>query len=157
MLYRSNAQSRVIEEQLLYAGVSYRIYGGLKFFERAEIKDVLAYLRFIANRNDDTAFERVVNLPVRGIGEATLVILRNYAKSQNCSFWQAIQMMVATQQLPLRSTSALASFAQLVNSCMEQIANLEFAELVRFIINLTNLRLHYRKIHASGDNHVWKI
>ena len=80
ILYRSNAQSRVIEEQLLYAGMSYRIYGGLKFFERAEIKDVLAYLRFIANSNDDTAFERIINLPARGIGEATLIILRNYAQ-----------------------------------------------------------------------------
>jgi len=145
VLYRSNAQSRVIEEQLLYAGVAYRIYGGLKFFERAEIKDVLAYLRFIANRNDDTAFERIINLPVRGIGEATLVILRNYARSQNCSLWQAVQMMLAAQQLPPRSTTALASFTQLINSCMEQITNLEFAELVRFVINTTNLRLHYEK------------
>ncbi|CAL7964011.1 DNA helicase II [Gammaproteobacteria bacterium] len=145
VLYRSNAQSRVIEEQLLYAGVPYRIYGGLKFFERAEIKDVLAYLRFIANHNDDTAFERIINLPTRGIGEATLVILRNYARSQNCSLWQAVQMMLAAQQLSSRSTIALASFTQLINSCMEQIANLEFAELVRLVINITNLRLHYEK------------
>ncbi|MEI8055524.1 MAG: DNA helicase II [bacterium] len=145
VLYRSNAQSRVIEEQLLYAGVSYRIYGGLKFFERAEIKDVLAYLRFIANNNDDTAFERIINLPTRGIGEATLVILRSYARSQNCSLWQAVQMVLAAQQLPPRSTAALTGFTKLINSCMEQIANLEFAELVRFVIDTTSLRLCYEK------------
>lgn len=145
VLYRSNAQSRVIEEQLLYAGVPYRIYGGLKFFERAEIKDVLAYLRFIVNHSDDTAFERIINLPARGIGEATLVILRNYARSQNCSLWQAVQLMLAAHQLPPRSTAALANFTQLINSCTLQIIELEFPELVRFIISTTNLRLHYEK------------
>jgi len=145
ILYRSNAQSRVIEEQLLYARVSYRVYGGLKFFERAEIKDVLAYLRFIANHNDDTAFERIINLPTRGIGEATLVILRNYAQTQNCSLWQAVQMMLAAQQLPARSAAALTSFTQLINSCALQIVKLEFEELVRFVINTTNLRIHYDK------------
>jgi DNA helicase-2/ATP-dependent DNA helicase PcrA len=145
VLYRSNAQSRVIEEQLLYAGISYCIYGGLKFFERSEIKDVLAYLRFIANHDDDTAFERIINLPIRGIGEATMVILRNYARSHSCSFWQALQMALAAQQLPPRSTAALTGFAQLINSYMEQIAKLKLAELVRLVINTTNLRFHYEK------------
>ena len=145
ILYRSNAQSRVIEEQLLYAGIAYRIYGGLKFFERAEIKDALAYLRFIANQNDDTSLERIINLPTRGVGEATLMLLRNYAKSQNCSLWQAIQAMVKTQQLPGRSATGLGNFTQLITNCIEKITQLELAELVRFIINVTNLRLHYAK------------
>lgn len=145
VLYRSNAQSRVIEEQLLYAGIIYRIYGGLKFFERAEIKDVLAYLRFIANQNDDTAFERIINLPTRGIGEATLILLRNYAQLQNCSLWQAIQVMQRSQQLPARSARNLDDFIKLIHNCIEQITKLELTELIRFIINITNLRSHYDK------------
>ncbi|EKE01790.1 MAG: hypothetical protein ACD_21C00052G0008 [uncultured bacterium] len=145
ILYRSNAQSRVIEEQLLYAGIAYRIYGGLKFFERAEIKDALAYLRFIANRDDDSAFERIINLPTRGIGEASLVLIRSFAKSQNCSLWQAIQMMQAAQQLPTRPATALNNFMQLINNCVEQAAKLGLADLVRFVMDATNLRSHYAK------------
>jgi DNA helicase II / ATP-dependent DNA helicase PcrA len=149
ILYRSNAQSRAIEEQLLYAGIAYRIYGGLKFFERAEIKDALAYLRFISNRDDDSAFERIINLPTRGIGEATLALLRNYAKTQNCSLWKAMQTMLSTQQLPKRPATALTNFTQLINSCVEQTTNIELAEIVRFMINATNLRLHYAKDHKE--------
>lgn len=89
VLYRSNAQSRIIEEALLQANMPYRVYGGLRFFERAEIKDVLAYLRLVANRNDDAAFERVVNTPTRGIGAATLTQLRQYAREQNQTMWQS--------------------------------------------------------------------
>ena len=80
MLYRSNAQSRVFEEALLAAGIPYRVYGGLRFFERAEIKDALAYLRLIANRDDDPAFERAVNTPPRGIGERTVDVVRAEAR-----------------------------------------------------------------------------
>ena len=89
ILYRSNAQSRILEEQLIDAQIAYHIYGGLKFFERAEIKDALAYLRLLANRHDDAAFERVVNLPTRGIGETTLNELREKARENNISLWQA--------------------------------------------------------------------
>ena len=89
ILYRSNAQSRVFEEALLRAGIAYRIYGGVRFFDRAEIKDTLAYLRLLVNPNDDPAFERVVNFPTRGIGEKTLEDLRYYAKSEQCSLWHA--------------------------------------------------------------------
>ncbi len=89
ILYRSNAQSRAFEEALVREGVPYRVYGGLRFFERAEVKDALAYLRLLANRHDDTAFERVVNVPARGIGAVTLDRLRAAARAQGLSLWQA--------------------------------------------------------------------
>src|SRR4029453_12821396 len=89
ILYRSNAQSRVFEEYLLAARIPYRVYGGLRFFERAEIKDALAYLRLIANRDDDASFERVVNLPARGVGQRTLEVLRAYARANATSLWRA--------------------------------------------------------------------
>jgi len=87
VLYRSNAQSRVFEEALISAGIPYRVYGGLRFFERAEIKDALAYLRLLANRHDDGSFERVVNVPTRGIGARTLELLREQARAQGSSLW----------------------------------------------------------------------
>jgi len=145
ILYRSNAQSRVIEEQLLYAGIPYRIYGGLKFFERAEIKDVLAYLRFMVNRNDDAAFERIINLPTRGIGEATLIVVRDYARANSCSLWQAANTLLADKLLSSRSINPITGFIQLINDLYPYIDKLEFSELIHFIINTTNLKLHYAK------------
>ena len=87
ILYRSNAQSRVLEEALIQRQIPYRIYGGLRFFERAEIKDILAYLRMMANRHDDAAMERVVNKPTRGIGEKSLQVVRDIARAENLSLW----------------------------------------------------------------------
>lgn len=89
ILYRSNAQSRVLEEALLQASMPYRIYGGMRFFERQEIKDALSYLRLIANRNDDAAFERVVNTPTRGIGDRTLDVVRQTSRDRQLTLWQA--------------------------------------------------------------------
>ncbi len=120
ILYRSNAQSRVLEEQLLAAQINYHIYGGLKFFERAEIKDALAYLRLLANRHDDSAFERIVNLPPRGIGEATLNPLREKAKQDQISLWQAAEMILAQSLLPSRALHALQFFIELINSLESQ-------------------------------------
>ena len=80
ILYRSNAQSRVIEEALMQFGIPYRVYGGLRYFDRQEIKDALAYLRIIANRSDDPAFERIINTPTRGIGDRTVTAIRDHAK-----------------------------------------------------------------------------
>lgn len=151
ILYRSNAQSRVIEEQLLRAGVSYRVYGGVRFFERAEIKDVLAYLRLLVNRADDAAFVRVVNLPARGVGEAALVQLRTFAKSHSCSMWQAAQTMVSTKQLSSRPASALSNFIHLIDSGATQAGLLDLADLIQHLINLTNLREHYAKPHDAKD------
>lgn len=145
ILYRSNAQSRVIEEQLLRGGISYRVYGGVRFFERAEIKDVLAYLRLLTNRSDDAAFERVVNLPARGIGEAALNLLRNHAKSHHYSLWQAMQTMAATSQLPTRLVNACSGFIKLIEEGAKSITALDLADLIQQVINLTNLRAHYMK------------
>src|ERR1700732_2026221 len=89
VLYRSNAQSRVFEEAFLSGRIPYKVYGGLRFFERAEIKDALAYLRLVSNRRDDQSFERVVNLPTRGVGAKSLDVLREYAKGAGCSLWEA--------------------------------------------------------------------
>jgi DNA helicase-2/ATP-dependent DNA helicase PcrA len=95
VLYRSNAQSRVFEEAFLNARMPYRVYGGLRFFERAEIKDALAYLRLIASRADDTSFERVVNLPTRGIGAKTLDLLRETARAKGTSLWMAASVCIS--------------------------------------------------------------
>ena len=97
VLYRSNAQSRLFEERLINEGIPYRVYGGLRFFERAEIKDALAYLRLMASRHDDPSFERVVNLPTRGIGAKTMDAVRERAKGEKISLWEAVQkLFVAT-------------------------------------------------------------
>ena len=89
ILYRSNAQSRALEEAILREGLPYRIYGGQRFYERAEIKNAMAYIRLVYGREDDAAFERVINLPPRGIGVKTLEIIRKEARNKNCSLWIA--------------------------------------------------------------------
>lgn len=120
ILYRSNAQSRIIEEQLLDLRIPYRIYGGQKFFERAEIKDALAYLRLIANRNDDSAFERVVNTPTRGIGNTTLAKVRDYGRKQQISMWQSAQLMLQNDMFAARAATSLQAFIQLIDCLYEK-------------------------------------
>ncbi|MDR1012410.1 MAG: exodeoxyribonuclease V subunit gamma [Coxiellaceae bacterium] len=146
ILYRANFQSRVIEEQLLRCNIAYRIYGGMRFFERSEIKDVLAYLRLLINYNDDIAFERVVNLPVRGIGKSALAMFRDYAKLYNCSLWQAMKKIIATKKLPNKQINALYNFIQLLDDCREQITNLDLDALISWVIEHTGLRIHYTKL-----------
>ncbi|MCC6135811.1 MAG: DNA helicase II [Candidatus Contendobacter sp.] len=114
ILYRSNAQSRLFEEILIGAAIRYRIYGGLRFFERAEIKDALAYLRLVANRDDDPSFERVVNNPPRAIGERTVDILRETARTQGGSLWQAAVQLLTTGGLSGRSAAAVRGFLNLI-------------------------------------------
>ncbi|MGA8276588.1 MAG: UvrD-helicase domain-containing protein [Rhodanobacteraceae bacterium] len=114
ILYRSNAQSRLFEEQLVQRAIAYRIYGGLRFFERAEIKDALAYLRVIANRHDDAAFERAVNTPPRGIGERTLDVLRRRARENNTSLWEAALAALPGNVLAARARNALRAFLDLI-------------------------------------------
>lgn len=101
ILYRSNAQSRVLEEALLQASMPYRIYGGMRFFERQEIKDALSYLRLIANRNDDAAFERVVNTPTRGIGDRTLDVVRQTSRDRQLTLWQASRELLKEKRWPV--------------------------------------------------------
>jgi len=149
ILYRSNAQSRLLEESLLRAGIAYRIYGGVRFFERAEVKDALAYLRLIANPDDSTAFERVVNFPTRGIGEKTLQDVRQLAKTAQISLWQAALQLMATDQLPQRAAVALSKFIKLIENLQQRTAGLELDEQLNEVINASGLYTHFSKL--KGD------
>jgi DNA helicase-2/ATP-dependent DNA helicase PcrA len=145
VLYRSNAQSRVIEEALLQANMPYRVYGGLRFFERAEIKDVLAYLRLVANRQDDAAFERIVNTPTRGIGAATLTQLRHYAREQSITLWQSAIDLIQSKFFPARANNALASFLTLIDSLTPEDDTMPLHELTSLVIDESTLRSHFSK------------
>jgi ATP-dependent DNA helicase UvrD/PcrA len=145
VLYRSNAQSRVIEEALLQAAMPYRVYGGLRFFERAEIKDVLAYLRLVSNRQDDAAFERVVNTPTRGIGAATLTQLRQYARERGLSLWHSALEMLEAKVFSARAANALAGFITLINSLTPEQADMPLHELTELVIDESGLRAHFAK------------
>jgi DNA helicase-2/ATP-dependent DNA helicase PcrA len=144
VLYRSNAQSRVFEEAFLNARMPYRVYGGLRFFERAEIKDALAYLRLVASRADDTSFERVVNLPTRGIGAKTLDTLRDMARAGGTSLWHAAVAAVQSG-LAQRATQALQSFLQLIEKFGREVAGLELHEQVDHVIQNSGLIEHFKK------------
>ncbi|EHV2409895.1 DNA helicase II [Vibrio cholerae] len=120
ILYRNNAQSRVLEEALLQASLAYRIYGGMRFFERQEIKDALSYLRLINNRNDDTAFERVINTPPRGLGDKTLETIRFAARDRGCTLWDASIGLLNDQVLTGRAAGALSRFVELINALEEE-------------------------------------
>jgi len=145
ILYRSNAQSRVIEEALMHAGVTYRVYGGLRFFERAEIKDVLGYLRLIANRDDDPAFERVVNLPARGLGEKTLEMLRETAKNEQISLWQSAKRLIEAGQLAARAALSLNEFLGLIEKMDQETERLELHEQTQYVIQGSGLWDHYAR------------
>ena len=144
VLYRSNAQSRVFEEALINARVPYRVYGGLRFFERAEIKDALAYLRLVANRDDDSAFERVVNLPTRGIGARTLEALRDYARHNTTSLWRAAGALIG-DGLPTRAAHALHAFLSLVERLDKDTAALALHEQADHVIYASGLVEHHGK------------
>jgi DNA helicase-2/ATP-dependent DNA helicase PcrA len=144
VLYRSNAQSRVFEEAFLNARMPYRVYGGLRFFERAEIKDTLAYLRLVASRADDTSFERIVNLPTRGIGAKTLDTLRETARAQGTSLWMAAVAAV-NGGLPQRAAQCLQSFLQLIERLSSEVAGLELHDQVDHVIQSSGLIDHFKK------------
>ena len=137
LLYRSNAQSRALEHALFNAGIPYRVYGGLRFFERAEIKHALAYLRLIANPDDDTGFTRVVNFPARGIGARTLEQLADAARSRGSS------LHAATPHLAGAGGAKLAAFADLLVK-LREAAILPLPELVEHVLDLSRLRTHYQ-------------
>ena len=137
LLYRSNAQSRALEHALFNAGLPYRVYGGLRFFERAEIKHALAYLRLIANTEDDTAFARVVNFPARGIGARSLENLQDAAKAAASSLHAAIPQVAGA------GGAKLAAFAALIVK-LREAAHLPLPELVDHVVELSGLRAHYK-------------
>ncbi len=143
VLYRSNAQSRVFEEAFLNSRTPYRVYGGLRFFERAEIKDALAYLRLVASRADDTSFERVVNLPARGIGAKTLDTVRDSARAAGSSLWAA--SLTAGDGLAQRATQALRAFLELIETLAREVAGLALHEQVDHVIRRSGLIEHYKK------------
>lgn len=145
ILYRSNAQSRVIEEALMQFGLPYRVYGGLRYFDRAEIKDALAYLRLLSNRQDDAAFERIVNTPTRGLGNRTLDSIRERARGQQISLWNAAEQLLEENFFPTRAASALLVFINLINSMTEQTTSLLLNKQVEHVLFASGLLEHYRK------------
>ena len=145
ILYRSNAQSRVIEEALMQFGVPYRVYGGLRFFDRAEIRDALGYLRLMTNRDDDAAFERVINTPTRGIGDRTVMALREYASAHNATLWQSAKILLEQNSFPARAANALSHFLQMIDALANDIKGLELHEQAEHVIHNSGLIEHYQK------------
>ncbi len=143
VLYRSNAQSRALEESLLAEQVPYRVYGGQRFFERAEIKDTLAYLRLIASRLDDAAFERAVNTPARGIGERTLDEVRRRARADGVALWEAARRVVADNGLAARARNAVAGFLALIDDVDNEVARMTLPEKIDHALIRSGLREHY--------------
>lgn len=143
ILYRSNAQSRAFEEQLRFASLPYRVYGGQRFFERAEIKDTLAYLRLVANRADDAAFERAVNTPTRGIGNKTLDEVRRHARIESMPLWEAAVMMSAGTTLPGRARNAIRGFVELIEKLAVDLRTMTLAEQIDHVLARTGLRDYY--------------
>ncbi len=145
VLYRSNAQSRVLEESFMNARIPYRVYGGLRFFERAEVKDALAYLRLLSNRAEDAAFERVVNLPTRGIGARTLDLVRTAARERSLSLWHAAQGVLQSGLLGAKGNQSLAGFLLLIDRFAAEAGGLPLHEQVDHVISQSGLREHYKK------------
>lgn len=144
ILYRSNAQSRILEETLIGSQIPYRVYGGLRFFERAEIKDALAYLRLIANRDDDASFERVINTPTRGIGQRTVDIIRAQSRDLNRSMWQTAQHMINQNKLTARAGKAVHGFLILIDSLEREMKERPIALQVEHVIQHSGLLDMYR-------------
>ena len=145
ILYRSNAQSRVFEQALNNEQIPYRIYGGLRFFDRAEIKDVIAYLRLVNNVLDDTAYERIVNLPARGIGGRTLDQVREAARDYELSMWDAAAKLVEEKGLSARACSALNGFRDLIVAMQNDTQGVELHEMVEHVMQQSGLIDHYKK------------
>ncbi|HTL90993.1 MAG TPA: DNA helicase II [Steroidobacteraceae bacterium] len=151
VLYRSNAQSRAFEEAFIVARISYRVYGGLRFFERAEIKDSLAYLRLLLNRDDDAAYERVVNLPTRGIGERTIETLREDAKRGGISLWRA-GIALAEAQQGGRTANALRGFHALIEQLAQETTGLPLHEQIDHVLRQSGLIEHHGREKSSQDS-----
>ncbi len=145
ILYRSNAQSRELEEALLRVGMPYRIYGGHRFYERLEIKNALAYLRLLVTRDDDTAMERIINVPTRGIGGRTIDTIRNVAREMNCSLWQACVTCVNDKMLSSRAANAVLAFLELIDEMDAEAADLELHQKTELVISKSGLVQHHEK------------
>ena len=150
ILYRSNAQSRAFEETLLGEQIPFRVYGGMRFFERAEVKDTLAYLRLIANRDDDAAYERAVNTPTRGIGDRTLDEVRRRARGEGTSLWRAAAALAADTTLTARARNALAGFHQLIDAIERECGELPLKDKIDHALARSGLREHYTQLSRGS-------
>ncbi len=144
ILYRSNAQSRVLEEALLREKIPYRIYGGQRFFERAEIKNAMAYLRLLQTRHNDAALERVINLPARGIGEKTVEALRQLARQEEISLWAALHQAVGTKVVSGRAASALNGFVELIDTLALKVEGMQLHNMAQLVIEQSGLLAYHR-------------
>jgi DNA helicase-2/ATP-dependent DNA helicase PcrA len=155
ILYRSNAQSRVLEESLIRQAIPYRVYGGLRFYDRLEIRNALAYLRLIAYRDDDAAIERVINVPSRGIGNKTLNDLRDYARQESVSLWRAAHEMLAHQLLKGRAAGAIQSFLDLIDDTASLVAGESLFEITDKTLKASGLiEFHGNEKGEKGEARV---
>lgn len=145
ILYRNNSQSRVLEEAMIQSGIPYHIYGGFRFFERMEIKDALSYLRLISNPNDDAAFERVVNKPVRGIGDRSLESLRQLTREREVTLWQAVNLATNENLLAGRTLASLLRFTQLIDTMRSETALMSLGEQTAYVVKHSGLYEMYQK------------
>ncbi|WP_262965955.1 DNA helicase II [Methylobacter psychrophilus] len=145
ILYRSNAQSRQFEEKLMATGTPYRVYGGLRFFDRAEIKNALAYLRLMSNRHDDASFERVINTPTRGIGAKAIDDIRSIARDQTLSLWASAIVLINQRTMTARATNALIGFMELIKLLTKEADGLELYEKVKLVVEKCGLIELYNK------------
>jgi len=145
ILYRSNAQSRVFEERFVSEAIPYRVYGGMRFFERAEIKNALAYLRLMDNENDDASFERVINTPTRGIGERSVDKVRELARQSDSSLWLAAKQIVEDKGLPTRAANALQGFIELIENMQRDTSDMALYEQVDHVVHSVGLIEYYEK------------
>ena len=146
ILYRNNAQSRVIEMAMVTNQIPYRVYGGLRFFERAEVKHTLAYLRLISNKNDDNAFIRIVNFPPRGIGARSIEQLDDYTKKNDCSMWEAAKAFSSENKSP-----KISIFVNLIQNVEDQIHGTGIDESIDYINTYSGLKEHYAKDKDGGS------
>ena len=144
-MYRSNAQSRVLEEAILRDSLPYKIYGGLRFYERAEIKNAMSYLRLIYGREDDAAFERVINIPPRGIGAKTIDVIRAKALRKRLSLLKACEDLLENDLLPARAAQAIQGFMSSFNSLEEDTRDLNLREIVDMTIQRSGLIEYHQK------------
>jgi len=155
VLYRVSAQSRVLEDALRQADIPYRVHGGFKFYERAEIKDTLAYLRLAYSRSDDSAFERIVNTPTRGIGQRSIEALRNAARLGQMTLWESARHIVSTRGLGSRSVGAIERFQNLIDRLSVATEGKELGDMIKTVIEHGGLIDHYKK--EKGDRGLDRI
>lgn len=157
VLYRSNAQSRALEEQLLASRIPYRIYGGLKFFDRAEVKDAMAYLRLVASPQDDSSFERVVNLPARGLGDKSLQKIRDIARAQSCSLFSAAQQACQKKLIGGKAGGALQDFLEGLSRLGSEHRRLSLPNLFDTVVAWSGLREHHQKAAKTDKDPMGRV